>query len=901
MDSWYQYLVVSCAILEGCFGTFVLDFQSNGELSTDEWAEYNNNIPAMAEFTSCFWEKLRYFATDYTAVWGYCSQKSVNNDGMKCTQFYHRGNPLTANRHINVYGWIDGRFEVTVEIPGYLHRTWNHFCWKYSSFSGNNTFYYNGEVMGVVIIEERPIIGSNENLPDALIIGQEQDSIKGRYELSQMFNGEISELNIWSQSLDDETIKSIAKCKNNAQGNVVSWNKAKYSTNNVKLVDGIDPKMFCKKDPKYVIFPRVETLENSKKLCAIHGGRIAAPTSVEENNATLQILNKYGSQCMNMKSTRQKGRAIWLGFVRMDDKWYITDDGDVLKEADYGNWDRFTPIYPGLGCTFFQTDGYWSFRDKASCSELELCTICAFDKVPVFSLKGPLCKSFTPFDWNYYFSTNNSYQIDGYIGYKEASISRNSDVWTAEMEGVRIELQNRAYPIGRQNWSWYNRRCSSEFSQHKLISLSKCEFGDEFTCRSGRCIPIIQRCDQTYDCKDRSDEEDCVLVRIPDNYNKIQAPKNEETPLKIVTQITILNVDMIDTVTMLVGITLEIKMKWNDNRLTFANLNRDRKNPVSEEIVQKLWLPLDNIIHENAVIGKVHPDDIRRIFVVPNTDPMLLEGYETYEELLYSGAENSLEVSQRFRIEYDCVFNLEKFPFDRQKCDFILKMMLSHNNSKSLVEDDIAVIYNGESKIDQFYIGQMIANTTNTGLESRLIVSIELDRIYNDQMINTFIPTFLLWMLGYSTLFINIKDFNDRFMGTVTALLVLASLLSSINMTLPRTSYFKYIDLWFLWYLANIFAIILYHIILDFENKFGDVSPGPSNNVSSTIPIKLKIGEKIKVHGMEKLSNTFDEVFGGSRVMESPWEKKNRLNRRAIIFFPTIVLFFNIGYFICTT
>ena len=209
-----------------------------------------------------------------------------------------------------------------------------------------------------------------------------------------------------------------------------------------------------------------------------------------------------------------------------------------------------------------------------------------------------------------------------------------------------------------------------------MLSLSKCEFGNEFTCRSGRCIPIIQRCDQTYDCKDQSDEEDCVLVRIPDNYNKIQAPKIKGLPLEIFTQITILNVDMIDTVTMLVGITSEIKMKWNDNRLRFANLNRNKKNPVSEEIVEQLWLPLDNIIHENAVIGKVHPDDIRRIFVLPNTEPMLLEGYEAYEELLYSGAENSMEVSQRFRIEYDCVFNLEKFPFDRQKCDFILKMML---------------------------------------------------------------------------------------------------------------------------------------------------------------------------------------------------------------------------------
>ena len=131
----------------------------------------------------------------------------------------------------------------------------------------------------------------------------------------------------------------------------------------------------------------------------------------------------------------------------------------------------------------------------------------------------------------------------------------------------------------------------------------------------------------------------------------------------------------------------------------------------------------------------------------------------------------------------------------------------------ALVEDDPPIIYNGENKIDQFYIGPMKTNAFANGKETRFSLSIHMDRIYNDQMINTFIPTFLLWLLGYSTLFITIEDFNDRFMGTVTSLLVLASLLSSINMSLPRTSYFKYIDVWFLWYLFNIFLLIVYHIL----------------------------------------------------------------------------------------
>ena len=122
-------------LLKYCFGTFTLNFQSHQDLSTDEWAEHLGTIPLMEEFTSCFWEKLRHFATDYTAVWGYCKQKSTNGASIKCTQFYHRGSPLTVNRHINIYGWLDGTTEVTVKIPKYLHRTWHEPLDEFLSFS----------------------------------------------------------------------------------------------------------------------------------------------------------------------------------------------------------------------------------------------------------------------------------------------------------------------------------------------------------------------------------------------------------------------------------------------------------------------------------------------------------------------------------------------------------------------------------------------------------------------------------------------------------------------------------------------------------------------------------------------------------------------------------------------
>lgn len=942
---YFHFLVLLTLVSDG-FATFILNFQSSGELSLEQWAEYLGDIPPMQEFTSCIWEKLRYFATDYTAVWGYCHQTSANDLSISCTQFYHRGTPSTRERHINILGWLDGKTEVFVKIPKYLHRTWNHFCWKYSSFSGNNTFYYNGEFVGTVKDESQPIIGepliTNEQLPKALIIGQEQDSVKGNYEISQMFNGELSELNIWDHLLDDKTIRNIAQCKATNKGNIVNWEKENYLINKVKVKDGIDPTFFCKqKHHYYVFFPQEETLDNAKTLCAVHGGRIATPNSIEENNFIMSILRNHGSHCLNFQSIRQKGRAVWLGFQQSDidiEKWYIADDDTIVAEPSYVHWSLLTPFYPNLGCTFMQTDGYWSFRDVTGCNNLQLCTICMFEKVPVFSWKGDFCKYYSPYDYNYYFSINSSYQIDGYTGYKDSSIMYHNGSWKSEMEGISsISLESQGHPIGRQDWTWYNRRCSNPGPEDRFFTLSLCEFGSEFTCNSGRCISMNKRCDRTNDCNDGSDEENCFPIRIPESYNKIQAPENiqqiSSQPLLIRTQINILHVDMIDTVTMLAGITIELKMKWNDSRLVFANLDRNKKYPVSPEIVDQLWLPLDNVVHENAVIGKIHRADIRRVFVFPTSDPIRLKGYEKYEEFLYDGAENSMEMSQRFRIEYNCVFTLVRYPFDKQECHFILKMIQLRYNSMSLEEDDPPIVYNGEEKIHQFYIGAMNANTTNNGKETRFIVSIVMNRIYIYDIINTFIPIFLLWFLGYSTLFIKLEYFNDRFMGSVDCLLVLVFLMSSISTSLPRTPYFKFIDVWFLWYLVNMFAIIMYHVILDFAHSYKDFCLGfrkknvaPTvvtfNTVLTVIPLKLRtnsinstnninrsnstnstnttdstniIGEKIKVHCKSTQCNIVKLKF----THEST-ELKKKTNKIAIIFFPIVMMGFNVIYMFAT-
>ena len=58
-------------------------------------------------------------------------------------------------------------------------------------------------------------------------------------------------------------------------------------------------------------------------------------------------------------------------------------------------------------------------------------------------------------------------------------------------------------------------------------------------------------------------------------------------------------------------LTINIEMTWRDDKLTFLNImdqgsvNVTNTKDVSSYKQSKLWLPLDRIVHENAVIGQI--------------------------------------------------------------------------------------------------------------------------------------------------------------------------------------------------------------------------------------------------------------------------------------------------------
>ena len=286
--------------------------------------------------------------------------------------------------------------------------------------------------------------------------------------------------------------------------------------------------------------------------------------------------------------------------------------------------------------------------------------------------------------------------------------------------------------------------------------------------------------------------------------------------LELKTKVIIEEINVIDTKDMMMEVTVRMMIRWVDSRLKLKNVQPRSKILIPSKTIDELWLPFDNIVHDNAMIGKIQSNkEDRQVSFSSMTPPLPVDIEDAFENRIFNSHENVLEMQQRYRIAYICTFSLQKFPFDEQNCNLSMSMRLEKNSTMIFTKNNNGASYRGPKIVTEFKIGLV---TTHVGIDWNRIwfkYNIKMTRLYMNQIINTIFPTCLLWVLAYSTLFINVQNFNNRFMGSVTFLLVLAALLGSINNSLPKTSYFKYIDLWFLWYITNIFLIIISHIILD--------------------------------------------------------------------------------------
>ena len=891
-------LLLCCILLHfaTCKESFVASFQKGikgpYQAANNVWIEFSNQTYSTKEFTSCLWFKLKFYNFKSAAcLWSYCTVENLG-DKMKCLQVCLKGDLESANRNLIIVASIPTKNDehsqdISMRIPSYIHRTWSHHCWSFSVINEESKFYYNGNLLGIKTFDrkniELAIKGSVEVHDAALLFGQEPDEIRGHFENNEAFIGDIAELNIWNYEMSDLEIRNMGLCKLWLKGNLISWNKSEIIAHNVPLIELPDPTVFCSNAPHYVIFPQKVLFTEAKEICQIHGGNLVIPKSERENAEIMDILIKHKESCV-VKEHGIEGNAVWIGAKKINHKWYelssLDRTGKLLNYTKFVSTD--TTYYD---CAYIQNNGFWMGGTDA-CFVHSFCSICVINTQPVFTLKGVCYNSVV--DYNYYISVDASLQIEFYEGYKSTNIvyEKSNQTWRVARKsgsggwgktGV-YELPSRVStilnPVGRKRWHVIDPKCKIDDEAHPL-AISTCNFPGQFTCDSGHCINVDKRCDERKECADSSDERQCSLVNIPSSYNKANSPENNEDghPFQIRVHAQIINIDDIDPVYMAVTLTMELHLKWNDYRLTFSNPSSKKRNIIEPQVVDMIWTPLQSLIHENAIVGEITYGAYSNI-KLESSVPQIFDMDDAIENRVFNGTVNNLALTQTMKTKYNCLFDVRKFPFDGKHCSFIMKMIQKKEGSLTFVEDQ-RTFYNGSSIVHQFLIGDVESKIEKTNDFTKYIIIIPMNRIFTGQILNTFIPTFILLCFGYSTIFIDTLYPNDRFIGSGTALLVMVTLLNSVTNELPITSYMKYIDIWFAWHLFSIFSIILFHVTLGRLHKYFQK---PTKN--QILPYK-----------------TLDSIEFMKRNSET---KLNDINNIFAILFPTLNCIFYAIYFYFT-
>ena len=104
-----------------------------------------------------------------------------------------------------------------------------------------------------------------------------------------------------------------------------------------------------------------------------------------------------------------------------------------------------------------------------------------------------------------------------------------------------------------------------------------------------------------------------------------------------------------------------------------------------------------------------------------------------------------------------------------------------------------------------------------------------------------YVPTTLLNLIGFASFYYKWFDFQNRIMVTLTSLLVMTTLFAQLTATLPKTSYIKMLDIWFLFSMVFCFFIIFIHTMVEFSHKYGLPDEEKRNNEVSEL-LSPKVG-----------------------------------------------------------
>ncbi|XP_042858382.1 glycine receptor subunit beta-like [Penaeus japonicus] len=206
----------------------------------------------------------------------------------------------------------------------------------------------------------------------------------------------------------------------------------------------------------------------------------------------------------------------------------------------------------------------------------------------------------------------------------------------------------------------------------------------------------------------------------------------------------------------------------------------------------------------------------RFLIVIQGSEPLPSDKTRYIKAIMFPGSGNPLLLRQELSITFQCQFDLLWFPFDNQQCS--INFRLNDVESKLVRMIASEPQYLGPEKLLEYEVRQVTLRGKDTTSGQKL--TIVFTNLFLYYLANSYLPSFLLVVISYSTFFFRLEDFNERIMVSITAMLVLVALFQQTSSTILKTTYLKLIDVWYMVCIVVDFVMVILLVVIDFSRYY---------------------------------------------------------------------------------
>nr|XP_040235435.1 pH-sensitive chloride channel 2 [Anopheles coluzzii]A0A1S4H2E2.1 RecName: Full=pH-sensitive chloride channel 2; AltName: Full=Ligand-gated chloride channel protein hodor; Flags: Precursor [Anopheles gambiae] len=292
-------------------------------------------------------------------------------------------------------------------------------------------------------------------------------------------------------------------------------------------------------------------------------------------------------------------------------------------------------------------------------------------------------------------------------------------------------------------------------------------------------------------------------------YDRLERPKRESIngtngPVKVYARAYIYFMQNLEAHDLQFKIHALLQFRYVDPRLVFREVAPNRTKPIMGEqsLRDLLWVPHVFLANERSsdILGTAEKDILTSI-----------------------SPDGTVIVSTRISATLYCWMNLQKFPFDEQHCSTVLESWMYN-------EDDLVLLWEHKSPVTlapelhltEYVLLEMFTNETviNADLSdlrhgafagnySSLSFTVHLAREMGFYMMDYFIPSIMLVAISWVTFWLQADQSAPRITLGTSTMLTFITLASAQGKTLPKVSYIKASEIWFLGCTGFIFGSLV--------------------------------------------------------------------------------------------